>query len=183
MRQETSMILYLYRLMGAAALDGGAYEGIEADTTVTRQAAVTVLLSSLAAGVGSIGWRGADPWAMVTVAALALTMWVAWATLAFQIGARLLPEPQTEVTLGQMLRTVGFAASPGLLQVFAVFPGMTLVVFLTTTTWMFAAMVIGVRHALDYRDTGRALAVCAAAAGLSAALAVIFGLAFGPVLS
>lgn len=176
------MILYLYRLMGAAALDGGAYEGIEADSSVTRQAAVTVLLSSLAAGIGSLGWRDADPRAFASVTLVALVMWVAWAMLTFQIGARLLPEPQTDVTLGQMLRTLGFAAAPGLLQVFAIFPKMTTLVFFTTTAWMFAAMVVAVRHALDYRATGRALAVCAAAAGLAAALAVAFDLVMGPVL-
>ena len=176
------MILYLYRLMGAATLDGGAYEGIEADPAVTRQAAMTVVLASLAAGIGSLGWRGPDPRAFAMVSLIALTMWVAWAMLTFQIGARLLPEPQTEVTLGQMLRTIGFAAAPGLLQVFAIFPRMTTLVFFTTTVWMFAAMVVGVRHALDYRATGRALAVCAAAAGLAAGLAVLFDLAVGPVL-
>jgi hypothetical protein len=176
------MILYLYRLMGAATLDGGAYEGIEADPAVTRQAAMTVLLSSLAAGVGAIGWRGADPLVFATVSLIALTMWLAWAMLTFQIGARLMPEPQTDVTLGQLLRTIGFAAAPGLFQVFAIFPRMTGLVFFTTTVWMFAAMVVAVRHALDYRHTGRALAVCGIAAGMAAALAVAFDLTMGPVL-
>jgi hypothetical protein len=93
-----------------------------------------------------------------------------------------MPEPQTDVTLGQLLRTLGFAAAPGLLQVFAIFPRMTNLVFFTTTVWMFAAMVIAVRHALDYRHTGRALAVCGIAAGLAAALALAFDLTMGPVL-
>jgi hypothetical protein len=175
--------LYFYRLMGAAALDGDAYEGIEADPRVTAQAAVTVLLASLAAGVGSLGWRSGEGGMFVMVSVVAMLTWVAWAMLTFQIGARMLPEPQTEVTLGQMLRTIGFAAAPGLLKVFAVFPRMTALVFTATTIWMFAAMVVGVRHALDYRSTTRALTVCAAAAGLAAAMAVVFGLLFGPALS
>jgi hypothetical protein len=182
-RLEVDVTLFFYRLMGAAALDGDAYEGIEADTHVTVQAALTVLLASLAAGIGSLGWRSDAGGTFLLVSVVALVTWVAWAMLTFQIGAHLLPEPQTEVTLGQMLRTIGFAAAPGLLQVFAIFPRMTAIVFTATSVWMFAAMVVGVRHALDYRSTGRALVVCAAAAGLACAMAVVFGLLFGPALS
>ena len=35
------------------------------------------------------------------------------------------------------------------------------VVFLVSTLWMMVAMVVAVRQALDYRGTGRAIAVCA----------------------
>lgn len=34
-------------------------------------------------------------------------------------------------------------------------------VLLLTTLWMLVAMVVAVRQALDYRSTGRAIAVCA----------------------
>ena len=56
-----------------------------------------------------------------------------------------------------------FAASPGLLQVFALFPSLTLPVFVGTWIWMLAAMVVAVRQALDYSSTLRALVVCALA--------------------
>jgi hypothetical protein len=48
---------------------------------------------------------------------------------------------------------------------------------------MFAAMVIGVRHALDYQNTGRALAVCGIAASLSLLLAIIAGVLFARTVS
>lgn len=176
------MTLYFYRLMGAAMLDRGAFENVEADPRMTLQAAMTVLAASLAAGVGSLGWSREVVASAAAMSAVALVAWVAWAMLTYQIGARLLPEPQTQVTLGQMLRTVGFAAAPGLLLVFAIFPRMTRLVFLAAFVWMFAAMVVGVRQALDYTSTVRALAVCAAAAGLAASLAVVTGLLFGPVV-
>ena len=182
-QEDAEVTLFFYRLMGAAALDADAYEGIEADARVTGQAALTVLLASLSAGVGSLGWRNDHGTTMAAVSVLALVTWVAWAMLTFQIGARVLPEPQTEVTLGQMLRTIGFAAAPGLLLAFAAFPRMTTFVFAAAGLWMFAAMVVGVRHALDYQSTGRALLVCGAAAGLAAAMALAFGLLFGPVVS
>jgi hypothetical protein len=175
--------LFFYRLMGAAMLDRSMYEGIEADESITGQAAGAVLLSSLAAGFGAGGWFTGDLRMFVTVSVLALITWVAWAVLMHQIGTHLLPEPQTRATLGQLLRTVGFATAPGLLQVFAVFPVVTIPVFVVTIAWMFAAMVIGVRHALDYRSSWRALAVCGVAFSLVVVLAFVVGVVFGPTVS
>jgi hypothetical protein len=182
MAPEGVMGLFFYRLMGAAMLDESMYEGIEADRSITGQAAVAVVLSSLAAGIGASGLYGVGLTTFVVFTLLALLTWIAWATLMFQIGTRILPEPQTDATLGELLRTIGFAAAPGLLQVFAIFPWVAVPVFVTSWLWMFAAMVIGVQHALDYQHTWRALAVCALAASLSVALAITFGLLFGPVL-
>jgi hypothetical protein len=174
---------FLYRLMGAAMLDGGIYEGIEADVRATGQAAATVLLASVATAFGASGIFGFQPEMILRVTALSLVTWFAWAVLMFQIGTRLLPEPQTRATLGELLRTTGFAAAPGLLQVFAVLPGMMTPIFIGTWIWMIAAMVVGVRHALDYTSTVRALLVCLVAASLAAAMAMGFGVLFGPTVS
>lgn len=119
----------------------------------------------------------------VAVSAIALITWFAWAVLMHQIGTRLLPEPATRATLGELLRTVGFAAAPGLLQVFAAFPAVTIPVFVISIVWMFVAMVIGVRHALDYASSWRALAVCSIAFSLVIVMAFALGLIFGPTLS
>ncbi len=177
------MTFFFYRVMGAAMLDGGSFESVEATPRVTWQAAAIVLLSSMAAGVGAGGLYGLHPATFASVSSLALVTWVAWAMLVFQIGTRVLPGPETRATLGQLLRTTGFAAAPGLLQVFALLPGMAIPVFAVTTAWMFAAMVVGVRHALDYQTMSEALVVCGAAAGLSVSLAVIASLLFSPALS
>ena len=174
---------YFYRLVGAAMLDAGTYESIEADPRFTTHAVVTVLLTSIAAGIGAAGWFGLHVPALLIVSGIALVTWIAWAMLMFQIGTKVLPGARTEATLGELLRTTGVAAAPGLLFVFATMPRMTLPVFVGGIAWMFAAMVIAVRHALDYDSTGRALAVCGIAAGVSVAMAVVIGLLFGPTLS
>jgi predicted MFS family arabinose efflux permease len=44
-------------------------------------------------------------------------------------------------------------------------------------------MVVAVRQALDYRSTGRAIAVCVLGWVLAIALAVALGVFFGPGLS
>lgn len=177
------MGLFAYRVIGAALLDAGMYESIEADRRSIRQAFVVVLLSSLAAGIGAAGWRGPDPAALAIVAIIALTTWVAWAFLVFQIGGRLLATPATETSPAELMRTIGFAAAPGLLQVLAVLPRMTAPVFVLAWLWTFAATVVAVKHALDYTSTARAVIVCALAAGLSVGAAFVIGLVFGPTVS
>jgi len=180
---EGTFELFLYRLSGAAVLDSGIYESIEADPRATKQAVAVVLLSAVASGIGASGLVGPHPLVLAAIAALALVTWLAWAMLMFQIGTRLLPEPQTDATLGELLRTTGFAASPGLLQVFAILPGMAIPVFVGVWLWMIGAMIIGVRHALDYQSTGRAVAVCVVAVALALVMAFGFGVIVSPVLS
>ena len=62
--------------------------------------------------------------------------------------------------MGQLLRTTGFAAAPGLLRLVGVIPGLREIAFLVAGGWMLAAMVVAVRQALDYESTGRAVGVC-----------------------
>ncbi len=173
---------YLQRLIGAISLDSAIYEEVEADRGATGQALVTVVCSGLAAGIGARGLGGTSPLNVTFVALLALIGWAAWALLTFEIGGRLMPEPQTSVDVGEMLRTIGFAAAPGMLRVFGVLPGVTIPAFAVTAIWMLAAMVVAVRQSLDYTSTGRAIAVCVIGWLLAIGLAVAVGLLFGPAL-
>ena len=166
---------YLYRLLGACALDRGTYEGIEADRrpVVTFEAFVTVVLSSLAAGLGGTGILGRQATVFGGLTALALVTWIAWAVLMLQIGTRIMPDRETQSDLGELLRTTGFAAAPGFLQVFAVLPGIPRAIFAATWIWMLVAMVVAVRQVLDFRSVGRAIAVCGVAALISILMAVM----------
>lgn len=169
---------FAHRLMRAAMLDATVYEEVEADRNASAQGVAAVVLSSLAAGIGAGGWHGVGLATFALFTAIALVSWAAWAVLALQIGARLLPQPDTRANLGELLRTIGFAAAPGLFQVFAALPGMATPVFGLTALWMLAAMVVGVRQALDYTSTARALAVCAVGWALALGMAIAGGLLF-----
>ena len=178
------MGLYIYRLEGAALLDGAMYESIEADASVTRQAVLTVLLASLAAGIGATAQFGWHPLTLALTVGVALVTWIAWAVLMFQIGARLLPESATRTDLRELLRTTGFAAGPGILQALAIAaPVATLPIFLLTTVWMCVAMVAAIKHALDYQSTARAIAVVALGALLCVAMALVIALLVAPTAS
>jgi len=146
------------RIIRAAKLDVKLYEEVEADTTAMRQATGIVILSSIAAGIGIIAKGGLGGILMGTIAAL--VSWYVWAFLTYFIGTRLLPESQTKADMGEMLRTIGFSTSPGLIRVLGIIPGLTGIVFLGASIWMLVAMVIAVRQALDYKNTLRAVGVC-----------------------
>jgi hypothetical protein len=170
------------RVIGALALDPAIYEEVEADRSATGQAFAIVVLSSVAAGIGSRGLGGTTVPAVVFFAIVSLLAWAAWALLVFQIGARLMPEAETRSDVGELLRTIGFASAPGLLRVLGVMSAATIPVFAVTSVWMLAAMIVGVRQALDYHSTGRAVAVCVLGWVLAMTLSVVLGLFFGPTL-
>lgn len=163
---------FLRRIAGAALLDAGTYEEVEADRTATPQAVPVVLLSSLAAGIGLNGSRGAAAaltfFAVASV--LALATWTTFALITLRIGSRALASVDTSVDAGELLRTLGFAAAPGLCQVFALLSPAPLLTTALAFGWTMAASVVAVRQALDFRSTRRALAVCVAGWGLPLAI-------------
>lgn len=160
------------RMLRAARLDAEVYEEVEADTQATGQAMQVVVLSSLAAGVGTLATAGVTGLLAATV--FAIIAWYVWALMTYWIGTRLLPEPQTKADVGELLRTTGFSSAPGLVRVLGIVPGLTKLVFLVAGIWMLVAMIVAVRQALDYSGTARAVAVCAIGWGIQAAVLVLF---------
>ena len=152
------MSRFISRMIRAAKLDVQLYEEVEADQSAMGQAMGVVVLSSVAAGIGSSGVLGLG--GMFGGVIAALVGWFIWAYLTYFIGAKLLPEPQTRADHGELLRTIGFSSSPGLIRVFGIVPPLAGIVFLVAAIWMLVAMIIAVRQALDYTSTMRAVGVC-----------------------
>lgn len=153
------MASFTQRMIASSKLDADIYEEVEHDTGATGQAAGVVVLSSIAAGIGTIAYAGL--WSGLVVGSIAaLVGWVIWAALTWLIGTKLLPEDSTEADVGQLMRTIGFSASPGILRIGGIIPGIGPLIVTIATVWMLAAMVVAVRAALDYTSTWRAIGVC-----------------------
>jgi hypothetical protein len=178
------MTTFPRRLLGAAVLDRRIYEEVEADGRATGQAVGVVLLASVAGGIGLLGF-GVPPSSQALVSGIvaALVAWIAWASLTYLIGTKLLPEPQTQADFGQLLRTIAFASAPGLLRLLGVIPFIGLTVYAIASIWMLIAMIVAVRQALDYKSTGRAVGVCLVGWALSLVVAAIIGILFAPSVS
>ena len=146
------------RIIRAAKLDVNLYEEVEADKGAMGQAMGVVVLSGVAAGIGSIGTSGMAGILFGTITAL--VGWYIWAYITYFIGTKFLPEPQTKADHGELLRTIGFSSAPGLLRVLGIIPFFQGIIFLISGIWMLVAMIIAVRQALDYTSTLRAVGVC-----------------------
>jgi len=146
------------RMVRAAKLDASLYEEVEADQGAMVQAMTVVILSSVAAGIGNLsegGWRG-----IVMATLVALLGWFVWAYLTYLIGTKILPESQTSANPGELLRTIGFSSSPGLLRILALIPSIKGIALAIPAVWMLMAMIVAVRQALDYSSVWRAIGVC-----------------------
>ena len=146
------------RIIQAAKLDVNLYEEVESDSGAMGQAMGVVLLSAVAAGIGSIGTKGAAGIVIGTITAL--IGWYVWAYLTYFIGTKFFPEPQTKADHGELLRTIGFSSAPGILRILGIIPFLYEIIFFISGVWMLVAMVIAVRQALDYKSTLRAVGVC-----------------------
>jgi len=183
MATTTATTPFVMRLIGALALDPVTYEEVEADRSATGQALLVVVLSSVGAGIGARGLGSGSMRSMIFISALSLLGWMAWALLTYQIGVKLMPEPETRSDVGELMRTIGFSAAPGMLRIFGIVPGASIPAFAITAIWMLIAMIVAVRQALDFRSTARAVAVCGLGWALAVAIAVGLGLVFGPTVS
>ena len=172
---------YIDRMVRAAKLDINLYEEVEADKGLMGQAMGVVVLSSIAAGIGSVGTIGVK--GILFGAITALISWYVWAYMTYFIGAKLLPEPQTKADHGELLRTIGFSSSPGLIRVLAIIPGISGIIFAIASIWMLVAMVIAVRQALDYQSTLRAVGVCMIGWVIQAIILAILFAALGGSIS
>jgi hypothetical protein len=177
-----SMNRFGRRIASTMFLVPAGYEEVEHDGPATAQAVLVVLVFSIAAGFGTSGVEGFSAGALVGGAVAALSGWAAWAVLIYLIGVHVLPEPQTRADAGELLRTTGFAMSPGWLLALGALPVVRPAVFVLVPLWLLAAMVIGVRQALDFTSTLRALAVCAIGWALALALAFGISLATAPAV-
>jgi len=152
------MSSFTNRMIRAAKLDVNLYEEVEADKQAMGQALGVVVLASLAAGIGSVGTTGIRGLFIGTVGGL--FGWFIWAFITFFVGTKILPEPQTKTDYGELLRTIGFSSSPGLLRILGVVPLLGPIIFIGCGIWMLIAMIIAVRQSLDYKSTWRAVGVC-----------------------
>ena len=170
---DTPSQTFTGRLLGAATLNRATYESVEADSGATGQAAAVVILAAVAASVGE--WGESSLAAIAIRVVIGVVSWAAWASVIAQVGGRLLPEAETRVSWPELLRTLGFGASPGLLLVLAGAPAVGEAIAWAVWLWMFAAMVVAVRQALDFQGTGRALLVCLIGAIVGLAVAAALG--------
>ncbi|HEX5939886.1 MAG TPA: YIP1 family protein [Dehalococcoidia bacterium] len=142
------------RMIGAARLDQHAYEDVERDEDATAQAAIIVVLAALAAGIGALD-GGID--ALIGLVIAGIFGWLVYAAVAYFVGTRFFAGTETASSVGELLRTLGFAQTPRLLLVLAFIPVLGILLSIAVFFWILLTTVVAIRQALDF-STGRAVA-------------------------
>jgi len=163
------------RMLRAVTLDAAFYEEVEAERGSIRQATLIVLLVSLAGALGTYVRDVMMLGESIGVAALWVTVdllepllfWAVGSAFAYMVGATFFRGPETRTDYREVLRTTGFAFTPGLLRGLAFVPPPLLGLSLTLVgdLWMLVCGVVAVRQALDF-TTARAIGTFGVAYGL-----------------
>jgi hypothetical protein len=146
------------RMLRASMLDAHVYEEVESDSSAIVQAVLIVVVVAVARGVATLSVT--DNILGIAFGIIAgLLSWAVWAFITYFVGTKLLKAEETESSWGEMARVTGFAQSPGILFLIAVVPVVGTWILPVVSLWQLAAMVVGIRQALDYTSTFRAIGV------------------------
>ena len=89
----------------------------------------------------------------------AILTWLVWAIFIYVIGVKIFPDKESKIPFKKVLITVGYAHSPGLLRFFAVTPDLVLLIVFLTQFWIFASLIISVKHTLNIKSSFKASGV------------------------
>jgi len=176
------------KMIRAARLDANFYIQVMDDPAAIRQALFVVLIYSSFAGIGA----GLLTLPDVEVGQFflnlfvglfsALVLWFVWSFVTYFIGTTLFKGPQAPwrvvATYGELLRAIGFAATPGILMIFILIPLIGVFLLLAALVWMFIAAVIAVREALDF-STWRAICTCVVSGIIHVLFAILIVMVLG----
>ncbi|NNM05491.1 MAG: YIP1 family protein [Gemmatimonadetes bacterium] len=138
------------RMLGAATINIDTFEEVEADETATMQAAAVVAMVAVASTIGGMGGENTS---LFFAPVAQILGWLVWAGVTYLIGAKIFGGT---ATWGELLRTLGFAQSPGVLYLAAVLPFVGGIIRLVVPFWMLWAGIVAIRQALDF-GTGKAV--------------------------
>lgn len=161
------------RMVGAATLNIQTYEEVEHDQTATGQAAGVVALVAVASAIGSYGIGGL--YGSLGQVVSAFIGWVVWSAVTLLIGTKVFGGT---ADMGEMLRTLGFAQSVGVIKILGIVPLLGWIASLAAGIWMLVCGVVAIRQALDF-TTGKAIGTVVlgwlAMMALGLVLAGVFG--------
>ena len=162
------------RMIRAARLDIGVYNEVEADLNATNQALTVVVVTAIAGGLGSAigqaiaGRPNGVIGGLIGGVLTELIGWAVWSYVMYLVGTRVF---HGTATYGELLRTLGFAYSPGVLLILRFIPVLGGLITAVVGVWRIVAGFIAIREALDL-DNGNTLATIVV--GIIGYLVVLF---------
>ena len=148
------------RMVRAARLETSLYNEVEADLSATNQALTVVVVTALAGGIGAAlgqaiaGRPNGVVGGLIGGVIAELVGWLVWSYVMYLVGTRVF---HGTATYGELLRTLGFANSPGVLLILRFIPVLGGLITAVVGIWRIVAGFIAIREALDL-DNGNTLA-------------------------
>jgi hypothetical protein len=148
------------RMIRAARLETSLYNEVEADLTATNQALTVVVVTAIAGGLGSAigqaiaGRPSGVVGGLIGGVVAELIGWLVWSYVMYLVGTRVF---HGTATYGELLRTLGFANSPGVLLILRFVPVLGGLITAVVGIWRIVAGFVAIREALDL-DNGNTLA-------------------------
>ena len=168
------------RIIGVLTLNVNTFEEIEHDERATVEAAIIVAVVAVLSAIGgfvgvqsgsaaleqlSRQFGGDVPvdipvispvGAAVTAFIGAFIAWILWAALTYLIGTNLF---KGKATMGEMLRVLGYAQIPRLLNIFNFIPCVGAIISLVALVWTLVVGFIAVRQGLDIDNMQTAITI------------------------
>ena len=144
------------RVLRAALLDKEFFKEVEADTSLNQEALIVVIIVSVAGGVGAFlgNLFGGDIFASFLALILSTLIGIAnyyiWAYVSHFIGTNMF---NGEANPGELLRILGYASGPRILNLLGFVPCLGAVLGLAGGIWALIAGFFGVQEALDLDTT------------------------------
>ena len=148
--------LFLNRIFRSVKIDPEVFNEVQKDKNATISAAIVVILSSSAAGIGAAS-LGASNFLLAPI--FSLISWFVWAYIVYFVGVKLFPDTKTKTTQFALLRAIGFSSAPGIIRVFGFNEELMTVTFIGAAFWMLVCMVVAVKETLNYKSLWKALGV------------------------
>lgn len=138
----------LGRLLGVLSADANVFEQIEHDVNANFQATAVVTIVTVVSAVLGAATTYNDGGSFVNQLVYQLLMgylsWFFWAGITYLVGTYVF---QGRATLGQMLRTLGFAQAPSVLVIIPEVGG------ILALSWTIAISFVAIRQALDLSNS------------------------------
>ena len=148
--------LLLKRIFRSVKIDPDVFNEVQKDKNATLSAAIVVILSSTAAGIGATSLGAGN---FILAPLFSLISWFVWAYIVFFVGVKLFPDAKTKTTQSALLRAIGFSSAPGIIRVFGFNEDLMAVTFIGSAFWMLVCMVVAVKETLNYKSLWKALGI------------------------
>ena len=137
-------------------IDPEVFNEVQKDKKATFSAAIVVILSSTAAGIGATSLGAGN---FILAPLFSLISWFVWAYIVYFVGVKLFPDLKTKTTQFALLRAIGFSSAPGIIRIFGFNESLMTVTFIGSAFWMLACMIVAVKETLNYKSLWKALGV------------------------